>query len=144
MVIGKIAFFEKEIKVIKTNDNDINLNNNNLIELAEMHLINSPCCRLYNKDILKKNNILFKKDLSLGEDLLFNLEYLKYVNNVYIVNKDLYYYRRLNDVSLSCKYNNQMGKIQMLASLSENLNNKICLITYNQIQHFLQDKIWKK
>ena len=28
----------------------------------------------------------------------------------------------------------EMGKIQMLATLNKNLNQKICVITYNQIQ----------
>ena len=113
-VMGKISLFEKEILNNNNRDKDFELSDNNLIILAEMRIINSPCCRLYNTKILKDNNILFDNNLSLGEDLLFNLEYMNYVNRVYILNQNLYYYRRLNNDSLSSKYNKNMKEIQLL------------------------------
>ena len=114
LTLGKISFFENEIESDEIKENDIKLNKDNLIILAKMYLINSPCCRLYNREILINNNILFDSKLSLGEDLLFNLEYLKYIENVYIVNQSLYYYRRIDNVSLSSKYTKDMKNIQFL------------------------------
>lgn len=49
----------------------------------------SPVCKLY-----KKNHIttLFEKDISYGEDLLFNLMYLQSVDSVCFINENYYIY----------------------------------------------------
>lgn len=112
--LGKIATFkDKIIKNISCGE-DIELLKDNFIELSRMYLLNSPCCRLYNTEIIRKNNIFFNSDLSLGEDLLFNLEYLNYVDKIYITNRELYYYRRISNDTLSFKYNSKMKEIQIL------------------------------
>ena len=47
---------------------------------------------LYRKKIIEDNKIAFPKGLRLGEDLIFNLSYLLYVNKTVIVNEPLYNY----------------------------------------------------
>ena len=41
-----------------------------------------PFSKLYKKDIIKQNNLLFEKKMSLGEDRVFIVQYLKQVQNV--------------------------------------------------------------
>jgi glycosyltransferase involved in cell wall biosynthesis len=40
-------------------------------------LINSPCNKLFRTQIIKDNSILYPKGIELGEDLLFNLDFIK-------------------------------------------------------------------
>ena len=52
-----------------------------------------PCAKLYKRSIIIDNNITFKKELAIGEDLVFNLEYLKCCKKVVIEKRFLYHYR---------------------------------------------------
>ena len=38
--------------------------------------VNSPCNKIYSVDILRRHHIYFPENMSLGEDLIFNLRYL--------------------------------------------------------------------
>lgn len=60
--------------------------------LADKFLFNVVWNKLYESDILLKNKIEFPEDLSLGEDLIFNLSYLLYMNRVIILDEPLYLY----------------------------------------------------
>lgn len=82
-------------------------------EIYKLNLLNPPYGRLYELSILKNNAIKFKKDLSLGEDLVFNMEYLKYVKGVVLLDNELYDYRVGNVSSLSQKYYPNMCDIQI-------------------------------
>ena len=55
------------------------IDNKEIYKLYNTGMMNPPFCKLFNTDIIKKNNILFDESISLGEDLIFNLEYIKYV-----------------------------------------------------------------
>lgn len=48
--------------------------------------------KLYDAEILRKNNIRFSHKLSFAEDFVFNLEYMQYCKNVFIIQKPLYNY----------------------------------------------------
>ena len=54
------------------------------------------CSALWNKvywaNIIKNNHILFDESITIGEDLLFTVEYLKYVKKVKSISKILYVY----------------------------------------------------
>lgn len=67
-----------------------------LAELENKIIINSPCFKLYNRNIIKNNQIRFDENLSLGEDHIFSLTYYFFVNTVdiskrtgYIVNRGI-------------------------------------------------------
>ncbi len=68
-----------------------------LVFLAKHYLQNDIFCevwnRLYKSDIVKNNQIIFSKDLKVGEDKLFNLIYLLYVNKIVASSEKLYHYR---------------------------------------------------
>lgn len=67
-------------------------------------LINSPCNKLYETRIIKENALSFQPGLSMGEDLLFNLDYIRHVEGFTVVNKPLYHYCHPNGQSLSRTY----------------------------------------
>lgn len=66
--------------------------------------INSPVNKLYKRTIIIDNNIKMDKDIDLGEDLIFNLEYLKQCNNVVFSNKSYYHYCIKMEESLTAQY----------------------------------------
>ena len=47
--------------------------------------INSPVNKIYKKSIIIDNNIYMDKTIDLGEDLLFNLDYLKIVKKLFLM-----------------------------------------------------------
>jgi glycosyltransferase involved in cell wall biosynthesis len=60
------------------------------------HLISYCWGRLYKLSVIKNNKIYAREDMRLFEDFVFNLEYLKYTNNIVFVNKPLYTYTMHN------------------------------------------------
>ena len=54
-----------------------------------------------NRDLLIKNNILFKEDIYIAEDMLFYLNCFKFIDVVFYVSKALYTYVRRPNSSLN-------------------------------------------
>lgn len=72
----------------------------------------SACNKIYEKEILINNNIKFCESLSLGEDKLFNLDYLRCLGDKVIILKDpLYHYILREKESLDYKYYPDMFSI---------------------------------
>lgn len=63
-----------------------------------------PCFKIFNSDVVRKNNIRFPEDLSYGEDAIFVLEYLKHIKAAKCINDIGYYYRKAESESLSSKF----------------------------------------
>lgn len=112
--VCQIENFYDEVIFLDNEKEKIKLDKSHFIELCKWTLLNTPCCKLYNLDIIRKNKILFDAKLSLGEDLLFNFDYLNYIDKITIVNQKLYYYRRSENDTLSTAYNPEMMAIQLL------------------------------
>lgn len=73
----------------------------NINLLYKIGMLNSPCSRCYLKEKIVH---LFDCNISLGEDLLFNLNFIKKINKIYYTDNVLYYYVKENNNSLSSKY----------------------------------------
>lgn len=58
-------------------------------ELYISNLLNIPWNKLFLREKIEKN---FDINISLGEDLLFNIEYMKKVNDITFLNEILYHY----------------------------------------------------
>lgn len=76
--------------------------------LNKAFLVYGPMCKLYKRDIIKKEKIYFPRGIHYGEDVLFNMQYLKYCNNIAVVEGGEYKYRRENQNSLSQMYRPDM------------------------------------
>lgn len=62
--------------------------------------------KLYDTNIIRKNNLKFRKGMSLCEDVVFNMEYYRHCSNgVNAVRHDGYYYRQHGGDTLSKAFN---------------------------------------
>ena len=81
----------------------INIQKKEFIKFYLAGLLNSPANKMYDLDIIRKNKILFNENSSYGEDLEFNLKYIKNIENIIFINKPLYIYMR-EDTGLNNSY----------------------------------------
>lgn len=71
----------------------------------QKNLISYPVNKMFLKSIITENSIYFDESLNFAEDLHFNLEYLKYVQTVWVSNENFYiYHKHRNEMSLSSNY----------------------------------------
>lgn len=62
---------------------------------------NSVCNNIYNTDIIHQNNILFREDMKMGEDCVFNATFLQFCKSLYYIKKTGYNYYHDNKGSAS-------------------------------------------
>jgi glycosyltransferase involved in cell wall biosynthesis len=70
----------------------LDYNSDTVQNLFPSSVLSSPCCKLYNRFILIEYKIKFEEHLSYQEDLIFNLNYLRYVPKITIVPAFSYHY----------------------------------------------------
>jgi glycosyltransferase involved in cell wall biosynthesis len=68
------------------------------------NISNSPCFKLFKRDIIKENNIEFDPTICYGEDHLFVLNYFLHIKNMSVSNQAGYYYVHRGNDSLTNKY----------------------------------------
>jgi len=73
-------------------------------ELFNKHFINSPCNKLYTADIIKRHMLRFPEDISMGEDLLFNLAFIRKSDNINLITDVPYNYAVRDDDSLTAGF----------------------------------------
>ncbi len=97
--------------------------------LLEHFLLFGPCQKLYSLDRIHCLSVEFPENMSYGEDLVFNLDYLAAAEKISFLNKSLYHYNRDNTSSLSQRIRWDMFENDML--------------THRKLQAWLQDKnLW--
>lgn len=79
------------------------------VELFNKTIIHSTCNKFYRLDLLKVNNIRFKK-VSMCEDTFFNLELVNKLNNITILSDVLYHYMKRDVETLIVRYNPERFK----------------------------------
>ncbi|SHJ33509.1 glycosyltransferase family 2 protein [Pseudobutyrivibrio xylanivorans] len=73
--------------------------------LAWLKMFNFVTNKCYNLNFIKENDIKFDRNINIGEDLRFNLDYLdKCSGNIGVINKCLYHYVKRTGDSLSITY----------------------------------------
>ena len=80
--------------------------------LMENNLFAIPWNKLYRRGLIIENNVCFQKGLSLGEDHLFNLAYLKVCTKIKVIPEILHRYRYGENDSLSAKFRANYMEIQ--------------------------------
>lgn len=77
-----------------------------LKEMIDKKFFLSVWGKLYRKHIIDNYHIQFDKEISIGEDMLFNCTYFKYVNLLYVSRKCEYIYKiGENETSLTHEFN---------------------------------------
>ncbi|MCF1617098.1 MAG: glycosyltransferase [Staphylococcus equorum] len=90
----------------------------NFGELFHGRVINSNCNKLYRSEVIQKNDICFSDRLDMGEDLLFNLCYIKSMRGgVKVIEDELYEYNNYNDDSLTRQYKKEYFQNQKMLFL---------------------------
>lgn len=112
--------------------------------LKENYLFNELWNKMYISKIIKENNIRFNQKYELGEDFLFNLDYIKYIEKASYINNPLYIYTE-GETGLKLKYrpnkfNIEYELTQYLEKIYKEKNwdmnyiyNRYARVYYNQI-----------
>lgn len=84
-------------------------------------MLEGPCNRIYNVNIIKNNKIFFPQDMSLGEDMIFNFKYYSLCNKIVFLENCLYYYVQHNEQALTKKFRKDMfqNKLAILNKYKE-------------------------
>ncbi len=98
---------------LESNERIIESSYMEVMSLHEAQLLASPCNKAYRNSIIKAYMLRMKEGFSLGEDLLFNLEYLDKSNNprIVVINETLYEYYCFSEDSLNHKYRSDLSEI---------------------------------
>lgn len=98
----------------------------------------SPCNKIYNLKIIKEYNIRFVKKVNFGEDLIFNLDYLKRAESIYYLKGCLYFYDLTDGGESSTNKSDYKFRTIMLEHLRSYLGDRMkepsIAIKYNLIQ----------
>lgn len=60
--------------------------------------------KIYRRQIIEEHNVKFDNKISIGEDFIFNIDYLKNANKICLINDILYNYVNVDCTSLTQKY----------------------------------------
>lgn len=108
-------------------------------------LFNSPVNKIYKTEIIKQNNIRFEENICVGEDYLFNIEYIRCVKKARYISEALYNYTIKNG-TLSRKYIDRFIDIEMkmVRKIKEIYEEKSFDMTYiyNQYMELLKSNIY--
>ena len=102
-----------------------NLSFNKKVEyMIIKEVLNSPCNKIYLRSTLIENNIVFNKNIKIGEDLLFNFTYLNFIDSIKFTNQYTYNCSIDNEQSLSReiridKFNDLVFVINLLCKLDK-------------------------
>lgn len=79
-----------------------NFGDKNFFELLKTNcLLNTPWNKLYKRKLILHE---FPSDMNMGEDLIFNILYMKNTKNIYFMSECLYNYFYISDNSLTSLY----------------------------------------
>lgn len=94
---------------------DTYIEKQNFDKLTEIEgMLRAPWAKLYRKDIITHNNLIFPPNVAYGEDAIFIWNYLSCCNRVSTVGFTTYYYSQFNVSSASSKYYEQLADWQYL------------------------------
>lgn len=132
-------------------DNEVDvLNRNDTAKIYLKKLLNSTCNKIYDLELIKEKNIWFDETYNKGEDLRFNLEYIKYIDDIICLNQPLYTYflkeggtnliYRKNEVEiLNHNYNNLINFLEKNCKTEKKYLNAI----YKIYLVNLVDRLWR-
>lgn len=110
-------------------------NNHELWEIYDSNLLNQPVNKLFRLSVINQNNIRYDTNLPIGEDLMFNVEYVSKARKIYITSERLYCYYYGREASLSnCFFENYY-------EIHKSIYERIQMLFQFYIEH---DSVWRK
>ena len=84
------------------------------MRLYDAILIQGPCLGLYRAEIVRRNHLKMREDMSLAEDTIFNLDYLDALDctSIGVINKTNYIYQDEDQQSLYHRYRPDLLEIE--------------------------------
>ena len=107
--------------------------------LYETTLLTSACAKMYRSSEVKKLSPVFCEDMSLGEDALFNLKFLRQCGRIAVENQALYVYNHRSNVGSLTK---EAGEYRLQTS-ERMLEAAETLIKEKGIYMQAQERVWK-
>lgn len=121
VVSGICLVFENKYKLV----NITSFNNNRIIDAdaflrqfiysKSCVIPTGPVAKLYRRDVIISNNVFFDENYSQGEDYLFNIQYLNYINSIAVLGSTTMYYVNNNRNSLTRSYRTEWWKTKQLS-----------------------------
>ncbi|MCH5275270.1 MAG: glycosyltransferase family 2 protein [Lachnospiraceae bacterium] len=106
------AYGEDSCSIVRRSD---------VLKLSARYLLNAPWNKLYQSEIIRTHSLRMPEDISIAEDLWFNLQYLEAMGDcpIVILNQVTYFYIRNGEASLDHGYRSNYYKIhkKVLAEL---------------------------
>lgn len=113
-ITGKGSFSnDYETKSINTSSAE------KLIEFLNIEEVNGPVAKLFKRDIIQRNNIQYKHGITVGEDAIFNFEYIKCCERVSFVNDVVYNYNKLNSNSATHTFCENFADFCLVSALAQ-------------------------
>ena len=78
-----------------------------LVYLWDKHMLYNVWNKIYSSNIIKGNNIFFP-EFNFGEDMWFNQQYIKKINNFYNTSNCYYHYIKERKDSITAKFNPEL------------------------------------
>lgn len=101
----KLSNKNKNIDIIRTDSSKNYYTINEFLEVLLQFktdvFFGSPDNKLFKKDLIIRNQIMFRPNINFAEDFIFNLDYFQYLDSISVVNKVLYNYRRNVETSIT-------------------------------------------
>lgn len=89
------------------------ISNKEIVSLFETGLFSPVWNKVYDLQVIRTFKIEFRENMNLGEDIVFNLEYLRKSNQkVCCIDKICYHYVRRNELSLDNRYCKEFQQCQ--------------------------------
>lgn len=92
-----------------------NIEEKEIISVTTNSIFYAPWGKLFDLDIIKKNNLHFNERVKHGEDALFVREYLSCSKRIFISDSVVYYYNQLNGMAATGKYYSAINEWSLLA-----------------------------
>lgn len=107
-----------------SNEKELQIKKEKYFSLVDSFFIQSPCNKIFDISIIKKNKIQFDVNQSMGEDFQFVLDYLQCLNSDYcvVINETLYYYIRYSNTSLMGSFGLKEKNYEFIKRLSQLYN----------------------
>lgn len=137
-VEGNIVIKQKKMRTLKISNNQSM--KSDIFECLKADLLHSPVNKLFRKELI---DFFYQEDVPMGEDILFNMDYLEKCKSAIFLPECLYTYVRTSN-SASRRFRKDMGDIQCkiygrLYSFFSGLDEEsICWIDEKFFEHMVQ------
>ena len=85
-----------------------------LDQLYRENMISPVWNKVHRTDIIRKHQLFFSEDLFIYEDLIFELQYLAYVSDLFVSDECIYHYRQAEDEGNASR---RLKKVKHLSEL---------------------------